>query len=101
MEVSCGCRNMPNENFKFRSWTLSFSNQSRSDKSNHGESPQSSFNEGQSVISEDTSSERPVETLKKMLFTVQSLTRSNEDISDQDGNDHSLQTQSESLTEGK
>ena len=58
------------------------------------------MNEGQSVISEDTSSERPVETLKKMLFTVQSLTRSSEDMSDQDDNDQTQQTQSESLTEG-
>ncbi len=77
--------------------------QSRSDiQSNNGKFRSSSIaQEEESVMSEDTSSERPVETLKKMLFTVQRLTHSSEENSDHGESDHSLETQSETLTEGK
>ncbi|CAB3982353.1 Hypothetical predicted protein [Paramuricea clavata] len=79
------------------------SQESRSDmKSDTGKFPSRSFieEEPESVMSEDISSERPVETLKKMLFTVQRLTHSSEENSDQGVDDHSaFETQSESLTE--
>ena len=57
-------------------------------------------NEESLLSEEETNSERPVETLKKMLFTVQGLTCSSDEKSDV--NDcKSLETQSERLTEGK
>ena len=56
-------------------------------------------NEEESVMSEETSTERPVETLKKMLFAVQRLAYSSEE--DQGENDQFLETQSEILTEGE
>jgi hypothetical protein len=73
-------------------------------KSDTGKFPSRSFieEEPESVMSEDTCSERPVETLKKMLFTVQRLTHSSEENSDQGVDGHSaLETQSERLTEGE
>lgn len=54
------------------------------------------------VLSEQNGSKRPVETLKKMLFTAQRLPYSSEENLDRDINDHhSIRTQSECLTEGE
>ena len=53
------------------------------------------------MVNEENSCERPVETLKKMLFTVQRLAHSSEEDSGQGVNDQSLETQSEVLTEGE